>query len=133
MKLPLSGSNSYPIYKSLFDLKTLKMQLKIVLPMVKRKTINNYLKMYSSAIEEAKDYKAKAPKTSNNKDILKAAGSAALTGSSYTSPKQYTTQAEWDPVIKELIECKKYLEHELKLCEAACEYEIESYFDFEFK
>ena len=131
------STTSNPIYKSLFNLKVLKSQIRIIPNGSKSKSINSFLTQYNNAIKEAKEYRSKAPKESSTKDIFKAAHhagmSGALFGASYTNPKSYITQSEYDAVIKELTACKKYLEKELKQLESFIykSNDYSSLFDFE--
>ena len=130
----INGGYDAPIYKTLCNLNTFKKQIKFS-PVGRKKTLENFLKQYNSAIKEAKEYRNKAPKESNTKDIFKAAGSAVMTGS-YVSPKQITNRDEWDKVIKELTACKKYIESELKHLESAVCESVNNYsslFNFEFE
>jgi hypothetical protein len=131
----ITNPDSYPIYKSLYGLKMLKKQTKYTIG-GRVRVLNSFLSQYTKAIDEAKAYKAKAPKESSTGSLFKSGSSAYITGNTYVSPKQYTNKDEWDKVIKELTECKKYLEQELKHTESYIEKNINEYsllFDFEFK
>ena len=133
-----------PIYKSYFNLKYLK---KIIYRSpytgnLRIKYLRTFLKNYIKALDEAKSYKEKAKDTERTAiDDLKYINSVGWTGTNYASPKRYTTKEEWNAVIKELTECKKFieseLENELKKCETFL-YDtddintyIESLFDFD--
>lgn len=84
--------------------------------------MQSFLKSYTKALDEAKSYKEKAKDTERTAyDDFKCISSIAWTGATYASPKRYSTKEEWDAIVKELTECKKFieseLEDELKKCE----------------
>lgn len=138
------STTSSPIYKNYFNLKYLK---KIIYcspytGKMRIKSLQSYLKDYSKALDEAKSYKEKAKDTTRTAiDDLKYINSVGWTGINYASPKRYSTKEEWNAVIKELTECKKFIESELKDELKKCEtflYDtddintyIESLFDFD--
>ena len=131
----ITNPDNYPIYKTLFGLNTLKKQTKHTIG-GRVRILNSFLTQYTKAIDEAKEYKAKASKEASTGDLFKAGAMGYMSGRGYASPKQYTNKAEWDKVIKELTECKKYLEQELKRVESYIEKNMNEYsllFDFELE
>ena len=144
MDITRISTTGNPIYKIYFNLKFLKKQIysSPLTGKMRIKSLQSFLKGYSKALDEAKNYKEKAKDTERTKyDDFKSSASMAWTGGTYTSPKRYSTKEEWNAVIKELTECKKFieseLENELKKCETFL-YDtddintyIESLFDFD--